>query len=122
MVLAMAGVLHPAVLGLVLLREAPNALLLAPWRAAVVPRIPAEIRATFLSVIALLRRLSTGLMLWLLSGLAGGDAPATFPCLQRVLVAGAGLCAAGWMALAMTTKYAPRRRVAPPSQNGTATS
>lgn len=109
MVLAMGSILHVAVLGLVLLREAPNALLLAPWRAAVVPRAPAEVRATFLSVVALLRRLATGLMLWLLSGLAGGDSPATFAGLGRVLMAGAGLCALGLVGLALTTTYAPVR-------------
>ena len=55
-------------------------------------------------------------MLWMLSGLVGGDAPTDFPGLRRVLVAGAALCVAGLVALALTRRHAPRREA------GTATS
>lgn len=103
MPVAMALVLHPAVLGLVLLREAPNALIRAQWRAVVVPRVPARMRATFLSINALACRLSVAATLWVLRALGGGDGAARGHAdLASMLWVGVALGGAGWLLLAVT--------------------
>lgn len=107
MVLAMSTWLHPAVLVLVLFREAPNGLLQAPWRAAVVPRLPEEVRATFLSLQALLARLVLGAVLLGLTGTVGGGEPTSFSALARVLRGGAGVALLGWLLLLVAARAAP---------------
>ncbi len=84
-VAAMAAVLSPFVLALVFLRNFPMALVHAPVRAAIAPRIERAQRATYLSLQGLADRLVFGLLLLgLASGLQPG-APVDEPTLRGIL-------------------------------------
>lgn len=74
---AMAMVVHPVVLGLLLLRSVQPAISQPIVNAACSPRLPASRRATFFSLQSLAGRLGYGVVLLGLAGLAGdatGDA------------------------------------------------
>lgn len=74
-VAAMAIAISPLVLALVCLRNFPMALVHAPIRAAIAPRIGREQRATYLSLQGLAERLCFALLLlWLAAGLEPGAA------------------------------------------------
>lgn len=84
-VAAMAAAISPLVLALVCLRNFPMALVHAPVRAAIAPRIGREQRATYLSLQGLSERLCFALLLlWLASGLEPGAAIAA-PVLSGIL-------------------------------------
>jgi len=84
-VAAMAVAISPLVLALVCLRNFPMALVHAPVRAAIAPRISREQRATYLSLQGLSERLCFALLLlWLAAGLERGAAIAA-PTLQGIL-------------------------------------
>jgi len=84
-VAAMAIAASPAVLALVCLRNFPMALVHAPVRAAIAPRIERRQRATYLSLQGLAERLFFALLLLLLaSGLERG-APISEPALTAIL-------------------------------------
>jgi hypothetical protein len=84
-VAAMAAAISPLVLALVCLRNFPMALVRAPVRAAIAPRIAREQRATYLSLQGLSERLFFALLLlWLASGLERGAA-ITAPVLAAIL-------------------------------------
>lgn len=95
----MALVLHPAILLVVLLRGVPSALMKAPLRAAVTPRIPKAQRATYLSLQSLVGRLSFAGLLATLGWVAGGSDPEQWQTLSRLLGIASGVCLAAWLAL-----------------------
>jgi len=106
-VAAMAAAISPLVLALVCLRNFPMALVHAPVRAAIAPRIEREQRATYLSLQGLAERLCFALLLlWLAAGLEQGAAIAA-PTLHGILESTLwfGLLAGGVLFLA-----APRIR------------
>ncbi|HKJ50343.1 MAG TPA: MFS transporter [Gammaproteobacteria bacterium] len=83
---AMAIAIDPLVLALVCFRNFPMALVQAPVRAAIAPRISREQRATYLSLQGLAERLFFALLLlWLASGLERGAAIAA-PVLLDILL------------------------------------
>jgi predicted MFS family arabinose efflux permease len=73
---AMAIVIHPVVVLLILLRSCPRALMTAPLNAAIAPQIPQAQRATYLSLQSLAGRLSFSGVLFVLSLFTGGAAVA----------------------------------------------
>jgi MFS family permease len=91
--------LTPVVAGLLLLRGLPSALIKAPLRAAVTPRIPEGQRATYLSLQSLAGRLGFGSLLATLSWVAGSET--SWGGLAEIL----GVCtlfgAAAWGVLAV---------------------
>ncbi|MFK7961834.1 MAG: MFS transporter [Phycisphaerales bacterium] len=98
-IVSMAIVLHPLILGLVMFRGVSRALMTAPMNAAVAPLIPSSRRATYLSGLSLAGRLSFSGLLLLLSRVAehgasdgemtantgADDAHATWEMLQTIL-------------------------------------
>lgn len=73
---ALAFVLHPALAALVLLRNGPMAVITAPIRATIAPRVADEHRATYLSMQSLVARLGFAVLLVVLSLVIGeGKAP-----------------------------------------------
>ena len=69
---AMAFFIHPIMVGLILLRSCPRALMTAPRNAAIAPLIQPRYRATYLSLESLAGRLAFAGVLW---GLATLDTP-----------------------------------------------
>ncbi len=84
-VAAMAAVLSPLVLALVFARNFPMALVHAPVRAAIAPRITREQRATYLSIQGLSERLLFALLLLGLSADLEPGAPVDEPVLRSIL-------------------------------------
>lgn len=109
---AMAAVLHPAVLAVVLLRSVPMAILTPLANAAIHPRLGSGIRATYLSLQSLAGRLGFSATLALASWAIGGVA-LTAPILRGLLWAnaGGGLLALGALALSAAAlgRLAPAR-------------
>lgn len=71
---AMALVIHPIVVLLILLRSCPRALMTAPLNAAIAPRVPQAQRATYLSMQSLAGRLFFAAVLLVMSLGTGGAA------------------------------------------------
>ena len=72
----MGIVLHEVVLVLILLRSVPSAVMQPPLRAAITPRLPQSLRATYLSMQSLAGRLAfAGTLLLLSVGTAQGAEP-----------------------------------------------
>jgi len=77
-IFAMGSILHPAILGLVLLRNFPMALAEAPLLAAIAPHLKNAYRATYLSMQSLVARLCFAFVLFAVSGIFNtGDAGKT---------------------------------------------
>lgn len=70
---AMAFFIHPVLVGLILLRSCPRALMTAPRNAAIAPLIQPRHRATYLSLESLAGRLAFAGVLWGLSTLGTTD-------------------------------------------------
>lgn len=91
----MGLVLHPVVIIVLLLRSSARGLVVAPMNAAIAPRVPADQRATYLSIQALAGRLSFAATLAGLSLLPeahGDDEPIWTPISTMLLLcAGGGL-------------------------------
>jgi MFS family permease len=85
LVAAMAIALSPAVLALVSLRNFPMALVHAPVRAAIAPRITRQQRATYLSLQGLAERLFFALLLLSLAADLEPGAPINEPTLLGIL-------------------------------------
>jgi len=98
----MAFVLHPIVIGLILLRSAPRGLMTAPLNAAIAPRVTRKTRATYLSMQSLAGRLSFSAMLFGLSLVAGHDAAIRWEELSEVMRVSTAIAVAGLVALAVT--------------------
>jgi len=86
---AMAAVIHPVIVLLILLRSCPRALMTAPLNAAVAPQVPQAQRATYLSMQSLAGRLSFSGVLLVLSLATGGATEADAERLRLFL----GSCA-----------------------------
>ena len=84
-VAAMAFAASPAVLALVCLRNFPMALVHAPVRAAIAPRIERRQRATYLSLQGLAERLFFALLLLLLASELEPGAPIATATLTSIL-------------------------------------
>jgi len=93
----MAAWLHPVVAVLLLGRTLPRAMLDAPMNAAVAPRVPGPLRATYLSLQSLAGRLGFSVLLFMMS-LATGSAAAE--SLQTPMLLAAVVSAGLWLALA----------------------
>ena len=103
---AMGIVVHEIVLILVLFRSVPSAAMQPPLLAAITPRLPQSLRATYLSMQSLAGRLAFAGTLWLLSLGVGPGAEPDWPVLSSMsricawvgfggfflLAATAGLC------------------------------
>ena len=93
-ILTMGSILHPIVLGLILLRTCPRALMTAPLNAAIAPQVPQRQRATFFSLQSLAGRLSFSGLLVLLSFVVGSndriESRAIFQSLQISAAIGIG--------------------------------
>lgn len=98
-VAAMAAVLHPAVLALILLRSVPSALARPTMAQLIHPRVPSNIRATYLSMQSLAGRLAFSATLAASAAILGSD-PLTYPSLSHLLWLLAGLGAVALVALA----------------------
>lgn len=103
----MGAVLHPVVVLVILLRGVPGALTRAPLNAAVVPRIPQQQRATYLSIQSLVGRLSFSIVLAGLSLYAGESSVKEWSAISPLLLIAAAVVAAAWLLL-----FAFRRDVA----------
>jgi hypothetical protein len=102
---AMGLVVHEVVLILVLFRSVPSATMQPPMRAAITPRLPQSLRATYLSMQSLAGRLAFAGTLWLLStGIEPGIEPG-WPALSWM----SRTCAlggfAGFLVLAVSARY-----------------
>jgi len=82
---ALALVLHPALAALVLLRNGPMAVITAPIRATIAPRVADQHRATYLSVQSLVARLGFAVLLLGLSLVIGGEKSPDWETLSTVL-------------------------------------
>ena len=100
LIAAMALVLHPLIAVLLIGRSGARALLQAPLNAAIVPRIPRQRRASFLSVQSLAGRLAFSMLLIVLS-LAVGETT-SFSEVATAAAIAAAVSAAVWLALMAT--------------------
>ena len=100
----MGLVLHNAVLLLILLRSVPAAMMEPALRAAITPRLPKSLRATYLSIQSLAGRLSFSGVLVGLSFMAAPTAEPQlrWPEISQMSLAAAVLGAVGFFALAAT--------------------
>jgi hypothetical protein len=101
-IVAMAAVVHPAVLPLLLLRSVQPATSNVIVNAEVAPRLPPGRRATYLSLHSLAGRLGYGTVLVGLSALAGPGSAGDSEALERLLRACAVGALLGLAALAGT--------------------
>ncbi len=100
----MGLLLHEVVLGLILLRSVPAAVMQPPLRAAITPRLPQRLRATYLSLQSLTGRLAfSGVLLLMSLGSRLESAP-DWPAISSVSLTGAALGAAGLALLAVTAR------------------
>ena len=97
---AMGLVLHEAILILILLRSVSSAIMQPPMRAAITPRLPQSLRATYLSIQSLAGRLAFAGTLWLLSRAAEPGAAADWPSLSSMSLTCAVVGFAGFFVLA----------------------
>ena len=101
---AMGLVLHEVVLLGILLRSVPASVMEPPLRAAITPKLPQSLRATYLSLQSLTGRLVFAAALALLSAWAEPGARPDWPALSSMSLAGAVLGAVGLLTLAATAK------------------
>jgi len=90
-IVAMAVVIHPLIVFLILLRSCPRALMTAPRNAAVNPLIDESHRATFLSLESLAGRLAFSGTLWGLAAVGAGENDFRAALSAAALIAIAGL-------------------------------
>jgi hypothetical protein len=105
---AMGILLHEVVLILILLRSVPAAAMQAPLRAAIVPQLERNLRATYLSLQSLAGRLSFAGVLWLLSLAVPGEA-ADWAAISRMSLLCAGGGAVAFVVLALLARPCLRR-------------
>jgi len=98
LIFAMGLWVHSLVIGLLVLRSAPRALMTAPINAAIAPRVDRAQRATFLSMQSLAGRLAFAGWLVVLAALPG-DVGGPQPELGNRLLASAAFAAAALIAL-----------------------
>ncbi|MCF6287194.1 MAG: MFS transporter [Candidatus Hydrogenedentes bacterium] len=88
---AMALIIHPLIVFLILLRSCPRAIMTAPRNAAINPLIQEEHRATYLSLESLVGRLAFSAVLWGLATLGGPDSDLRAILLTATAIAVVGL-------------------------------
>lgn len=103
---AMATLLHPAILLVVLLRGVPSALMKAPLHAAITPRVPKAQRATYLSLQSLAGRLGFAALLGTLGWVAGGSEVESWETLSSLLKVAAAIGIVGLLLLLLTSSAA----------------
>ena len=100
----MGFLLHEVVVVLILLRSVPAAVMQPPLRAAITPRLPQQLRATYLSLQSLIGRLAfAGVLLSMSLGSRPESAP-DWPAISSMSLTGAILGAAGLVLLAVTAR------------------
>ncbi len=82
-------------LGLVIFRNFPMAMIHAPVNAMIAPRVSSELRATYLSIQSLSSRLTFSMLLYFLSSTIEGTEEISWPALSSVLKITFGLGIAG---------------------------
>ena len=98
----MGSMLHPVIVILLVMRSAARALTMAPLNAIVTPRIPREMRASYLSVQSLAGRLAFSGLLLALSFVATTADP-TWADISRMCLISAAVGAVGLAVLAVTS-------------------
>ena len=96
--------LHPAVVFVLLFRNAPKGLYMAPLSEAVNERIPTNLRATYLSVQSLAGRLAFASCLLAIS-LVVGDGKTDWTSLSLMAKIFFGVGTTGWMILLLTARF-----------------
>lgn len=104
LILPAAIFLHPAVAFVLLLRNAPKGLYMAPLSAEVNDRIPTNLRATYLSLQSLVGRLCFAGLLSMLS-FTVGDGRVDWPALSRISEFSFYVGITGWMILFLTARF-----------------
>lgn len=108
-ILVMGWTLHFLVVGLILCRSVPRALMTAPINAAIAPLIGSAQRATFLSMQSLAGRLAFSGWLFALSSIDAEAASDPWLTLSVKLKVSAALGLAGLMALALLSRKLPEK-------------
>ena len=103
-IFTMGRLLHPLVIGLIVLRSLPMGLAAAPVNAAIAPRVARARRATFLSLQSLAGRLAFSGVLTTLSFLAEPGQKPDWPALQIMTGVAAAIGLAGLILLALTAR------------------
>jgi len=103
-ILSAAFVLHPVVVLLMLLRNAPKGMYMAPLSTEVNARIPTQLRATYLSLQSLLGRLGFAGLLWMLS-IVVGQGRADWPSVSRISEFSFYAGMTGWVLLLLTARF-----------------
>ena len=104
LILPAAIFLHPAVVFVLLLRNAPKGLYMAPLSAEVNDRIPTNLRATYLSLQSLVGRLTFAVLLSMLS-FTVGDGLVDWSSLSRISEFSFYAGITGWMILLLTARF-----------------
>jgi len=107
-IIASLMLLHPAIVALLLLRGVPRAVMTPVMNAAIHPRVPDSIRATFLSIQSLAGRLAFAAALFAASLAVEGDSVLTHEVLSGLCLAFAA-GGAGMLLLLGATAYRVRR-------------
>ncbi len=96
--------LHPAAVFLMLFRNAPKGLYMAPLSAAVNERIPTNLRATYLSLQSLAGRMVFAGLLFMIS-LTVGDGRMDWMSISRIAEFSLYAGITGWMLLFLTSRF-----------------
>ena len=108
-ILVMGFTLHFLIVGLVLFRTVPRALMTAPMNAAIAPLVDSAQRATFLSIQSLTGRLAFSGFLFALSTVAIGTESTPWSSLSMKLNISAAVGVAGLITLALLSRNIPRK-------------
>ncbi len=100
-ILTMGAVQHIVVVILLLGRSLPRALAAAPTNAAIAPRVPTNLRATYLSMQSLAGRLAFGVALVGLALVGESSTATTWSSMSAKLLVAGGAGAAGLIALVL---------------------
>ena len=103
-ILPAAFVLHPSVVLLMLLRNAPKGMYMAPLSSEVNARIPTHLRATYLSLQSLAGRLGFAGLLWMLS-IVVGEGQTSWSSVSKISEFSFYLGITGWMLLLLTARF-----------------
>jgi MFS family permease len=100
-ILSMGAGQHIIVVMLLLARSVPRALAAAPTNAAIAPRVPTTLRATYLSMQSLAGRLAFGLSLLGLALVGESEAATTWSAMSTKLLVAGGAGAIAWFGLSV---------------------
>ncbi|MBX2885994.1 MAG: MFS transporter [Granulosicoccus sp.] len=102
---AMALLLHPAILLLVMCRGFPMSLVHGPMMGVIAPLIDTNHRATFLSIQSLINRLSFSMLLFVLSALSGAGLALMWGTLSQLIMICLGVGLMGFIMLAISSRH-----------------